>query len=128
MVVPLLLVTSCAASDDEQASESATAAQSGSAESDANDVDAETDEQIVCNLFSNDEISAITGFEAVSAEGSTMGLPMCEWEMSIPAMVDFFALKGNQGFTIAPGFEMWHDEATATSALLDLTGKIFDRI
>lgn len=37
-------------------------------------------------------------------------------------MVNLYALDGDQGFSIRPGFEVWNDKADATSALVDLTG------
>ena len=189
VIGPLLLVASCGGNDDEPASEPVTRTDTGSAAPDASDddsgddQDSDDDQQVACNLLSNEEIADATGFEVVAAEGNTFGLPMCEWELSvpestgprglpalqivllsesdyrsrvepfldsladidgpademklhfvgggdtgIPAMVNLFVLDGDQGFEIQPGFEIWHDEAAATSALVDLTVKIIDRI
>jgi len=182
IIVPALLVSSCGG-DDEPASEPTALTNPGSVTPDVDDVEVDTDEQVVCNLLSDEEIAEATGFEVVAAEGNTMGLPMCEWELAIPesagptglpifqivllperdyrtrvtplleslqdidgpademklhfvgggdtdlpAMVTFFALKGTQGFQVKPGVEVWHDEAAATSALVALTGRIFDRM
>lgn len=49
-------------------------------------------------------------------------------DTGIPARATLFALKRTQGFQIGLGFEAWDNEAAASSALVDLTGKIFDRI
>lgn len=183
MMVPILLMASCGGSDEKPAAVSSAATQQGSAAPDTSDADADADEQVVCNLFSNEEISEATGFQVVKAEGNIMGLPTCEWELSVPdtttaaglpmlaivllpepdfrsrvdplggslqdidgpadelklhyvgggdtgspANATFFALKGNQGFQILSGLDVWTDEETAKSALVDLTAKIFDRI
>lgn len=192
MIVPLLAVASCAGSNQEQASKTVTETTTGPAESDSvndaedNSDEADTgedaDEQAVCNLLSNEEIGKVTGSEVLTAVGSTMGLPMCEWELTvpgsseiteapllslvllpaadyhsrvdplvsslkdvagpadelklhfvgggdtgIPTMVTFFTLNGENGFQIMSSPNMWPDEATATTALLDLTEKILER-
>lgn len=49
-------------------------------------------------------------------------------DTGVPASVTFFARQGDRGFQLTPGLEIWPDEATATPALIDLTGKIFERL
>jgi hypothetical protein len=179
MMVPVLLVGSCGGSSDEQASESTTVTEPGSASTDPSDAEADTDEQGACSLVSHEEISDATGFDVLSAKELRSAQPTCEWELNVPessgarglpmlkiellteseyrsrmapmndgtydidgpvaevlfhyepdstSVLPLFAFDGSQGLQITAGFPMWDDEVSATSAMLDLTSKVFDRV
>lgn len=84
MIGPLLLVASCGGGGDEPSSERPAEAQPDPSAAGAIDVEAGVGQQGVCNLLSDDEIAEATGFEVVAAEEDGLGLPMCEWELSVP--------------------------------------------
>ena len=91
-MVPLLLVSACGGSDDTPGVESTTVTQPSSTTPDASDVDADSDEQVVCDLLSHDEIHEATGLEVASAEGNTLALPTCEWELAVPESPEIVGL------------------------------------
>lgn len=85
-MVPILLMAACGGSDDTPVAESTAVTQPNSPTPDASDIDGDgdVDEQVICDLLSNDEIREATGFEVASAEGNTSALPTCDWELSVP--------------------------------------------
>lgn len=91
-MVPLLLVSACGGSDDTPVAESTAVTQPSSTTPDASDIDADADEQVVCDLLSNDEIREATGFAVASAEGNVMALPTCDWELAVGESAEIVGL------------------------------------